>query len=143
MLRHSQSAWTDLHRGRHGNVARRSDCSATRMPSRESFLSVRACVKGSEPFSCMNVHNKQMCCCTLSKLFASMFLFTRCSLSRSPNRSAGEHLDVHLLLILPSPSFFSAHPALSPFRTPLFIPPSVTGQTDEEKCQPPEEMEGE
>lgn len=44
-------------------------------------------------------------------------------LSRSPNGSAGEHLDVRLLLILPSPSFFTTHPALSPLCTPLFIPP--------------------
>ena len=72
-----------------------------------------------------------------------MFLFVRPSLSRSSNRSAGEHLDVRLMLILPSPSFFSVHSALSPLSTPPFIPPSVTGQTDEEKCQPPEETEGE
>lgn len=70
------------------------------------------------------------------------FLFVCFSLSRFSNRSAGEHLDVRLLLILPSPSFFFAHPALSPLSTPLFIPPSVTGQMDEEKCQPPEERGG-
>lgn len=58
--------------------------------------------------------------------------------SRSPNRSAGEHLDVRLLLILPSPLFLLRS---SRSFTPLFIPPSVTGQTDEGKCQPPEERE--
>lgn len=83
-----------------------------------------------------------MCCCILCKLLASLFLFVCRPLhARSSKRSAGEHLDVRLLLILSSAPFFSAHPALSPLSTPLFIPPSVTGQTDEEKCQPPDERE--
>lgn len=85
-----------------------------------------------------------MCCCILCKLLASLFLFVCRPLhARSSKRSAGEHLDVRLLLILSSAPFFSAHPALSPLSTPLFIPPSVTGQTDEEKCQPPDERERE
>ena len=36
---------------------------------------------------------------------------------------------------------FTLHPALSPLSTLPFIPP-VSGQTDEGKCQPPEEREG-
>lgn len=93
-------------------------------------------------FARMDVHYQQMCCCILCKLLASLFLFVCRPLhARSSKRSAGEHLDVRLLLILSSAPFFSAHPALSPLSTPLFIPPSVTGQTDEEKCQPPDERE--
>lgn len=34
------------------------------------------------------------------------------------------------------------HPALSPFATLPFNPPSVSGQMNEGKCQPPEEREG-
>lgn len=95
-------------------------------------------------FARMDVHYQQMCCCILCKLLASLFLFVCRPLhARSSKRSAGEHLDVRLLLILSSAPFFSAHPALSPLSTPLFIPPSVTGQTDEEKCQPPDERERE
>lgn len=90
----------------------------------------------------MDVHYQQMCCCILCKPLASLFLFVCRPLhAHSSKRSAGEHLDVRLLLILSSAPFFSAHPALSPLSTPLFIPPSVTGQTDEEKCQPPDERE--
>lgn len=93
-------------------------------------------------FARIDVHYQQMCCCILCKLLASLFLFVCRPLhARSSKRSAGEHLDVRLLLILSSAPFFSAHPALSPLSTPLFIPPSVTGQTDEEKCQPPDERE--
>lgn len=74
-------------------------------------------------------HEQQLCCCDLHRLelFAAMLLcecpavVSVCvSVSlRSSNRSAGEHLDVRLLLILPSPLIPLFHPTPLLHSSPL------------------------
>lgn len=71
---------------------------------------------------------KQMCCSVLSrlKLYASVFM-CECPVVvsvcvrplRFSNRSAGEHLDVRLLLILPSPFIPLFHPSPLRHSSPL------------------------
>lgn len=57
---------------------------------------------------------------------------------RSSNRPAGR---AFRCLSAAHPPI-ALHPALSPFATLPFNPPSVSGQMNEGKCQPPEEREG-